>query len=418
VVRIVQLNTHDATGGAARAAFRLHTALLRAGHDSRLVVANKSLDDATVEQWTPAGGLGHRLIRSIRGRRFSRQVRCYAESRPDGTGAYSLDRTPFLSTPIKPLAGAEIIQLHWVAGFLDSRRFLPKAARRAPIVWTLHDMNPLTGGCHYDDGCGRYQEACGSCPQLGSSDEGDLSHLVWRSRRAAYRGIRDDRLHIVTPSRWLEGAVRSSSLLGSRPVSTIPNGVDTEVFRPRDRAEARAALKLPAEAPVVLFVAASLASQRKGFGLLSEALRGVDTHAIHLVTVGRGDADPDIGVRHTHLGSIDTDAFLATVYCAADLYVIPSERDNLPNTVVESMACGTPVIGTDVGGIPELVRPRRTGLLVPVGDVAALRSAVVELLGADDARRAMAEECRRAAESEYSAEVQVGRYVELYQSLV
>jgi glycosyltransferase involved in cell wall biosynthesis len=317
------------------------------------------------------------------------------------------------------LPAADIINLHWIAGFVDLQSFFSEMSRHVPIVWTLHDMNAFTGGCHYDEGCGKYELSCGACPQLSSSKSGDRSHRIWLRKRDAFAEVAPGRLQFVSPSRWLADALRRSSLLADRPVTVIPNGVDVDDFAPRDRRLARDALGIPSDAAVVLFVADSVENRRKGFTLLAEAL--ADLHEVPnllAVSVGRDKPTANFNAKHLHLGYVDNDRFLSLIYSAADAFAIPSLQDNLPNTVLESLACGTPVVGFDLGGIPDLLRPGVTGFLAPEGDVAAFRDALASLLQDPALRVELAANCRHVAVTEYSLEVQARRYLELYESVL
>jgi glycosyltransferase involved in cell wall biosynthesis len=216
----------------------------------------------------------------------------------------------------------------------------------------------------------------------------------------------------------MAGEVRRSSLLGGRPVSIIPNGTDTAEFRHVDSGCARVALGIPENARVVLF-AGPLGSKWKGFNDLSTALTTESSLAdVVVVSVGHGAQVPALGGRHIHLGYVDSDRVLAAVYSAADLLAFPSLHDNLPNTVIESMACGTPVVAYDVGGVPDLVRPGVTGLLVPLGDVRALGAAIAQLLADETRRSEMSKNCRSVAVEEYSLDIQARRYVELYERIL
>jgi glycosyltransferase involved in cell wall biosynthesis len=213
--------------------------------------------------------------------------------------------------------------------------------------------------------------------------------------------------------------VRKSSLLGHCTVVAIPNGVDTENFQPRDRRAAREKAGVPAEAKIVLFLADSAAEKRKGLSVLLEALKGLDDdEGIYLMVLGRGLADYNLGSRAKTVDFVEDEASLSFVYSAADVFVIPSLQDNLPNTAIEALACGIPTVGSDAGGIPEIVRDGETGLVVPAGDALRLKEAIRGLLGDAGRRAAMSERARRVAVEEYSLEVQARRYMDLYNEMV
>lgn len=418
--QVVHVNAQDLSGGAARAVQRLHLALEGSGTASSCYVLRKESDDSRVIPLPMQDGLPARLVRFWNKERFKRGLRRYQGTRPDGYEQFRDDRVEWGSSVVKHLPPADIVHLHWIAGFVDYRRFLPAAARRTPLVWTLHEMSAFTGGCPFDFGCGRYTDSCGRCPQLGSSQERDLSRRVWQRKNAAFGRLPESRLCLVTPSQWLYEAVRRSSLLSRFPATVIPNGIDVSVFRPAaDRAAVRTALGIPQQAKVVLFVAEYPGTRRKGFSYLERALSGLRDHPeLFLLSVGKGEPKSRLPFRHLHLGAISNDRLLASVYSAADLFVLPSLEDNLPNTGVESLACGTPVIGFATGGVPEIVRDGQTGRLAPVGDADALGRSIGELLADTELRQRMGRVCRETAEREFSSALMAERYVRLYRALL
>jgi glycosyltransferase involved in cell wall biosynthesis len=317
------------------------------------------------------------------------------------------------------LPGGDVINIHAMYTFIDYQVFLAAVPRRTPVIRTLHDMSFFAGGCHYAWDCDKYTERCGACPQLGSHQDADLSRQIWQRKQTALQSIAPGRLHLVTPSRWLAHEAQRSGLVRHFPITVIPLSLDTEVFCPRDRGMAREVLGIPQDARVVLFIAEPITRPLKGFGLLTRALEGVGHLAnLLLVSVGTGKLPVEVKVSHLHFGHIGHERLLSLIYSAADLFVIPSLQDNLPQTVLEAMACGTPVVGFAVGGIPDMVRPGVTGLLVPPQDVDALRSAIEELLHDPVRRAAMASTCRRVAVEEYALELQARRYLDLYQTVL
>ena len=417
-MKIVHLNTEDISGGAARATYRLHTGLKRLGHESSLFVMNSKSNDPTVLTFKPAMDLLTRVRRRVRRRQITRDFARYRQSRPGGCEIFSDDRSEYGADLVRQLPPCDVINLHWIAGFLDYQAFFSSIPQRTPIVWRLADMNPLTGGCHYDDGCGKFKQACGSCPQLGSTEEKDFSRKILERKQAVFRSLEPGRLHIVALCQWMAGQVKQSPLLSKFPVTLIPNGVDTEEFAPRDCRMARELLGIPRDMRVALFAADDAANRRKGFSLLLESLSQVgDKDNVFLVSVGSGEPHVKVQLPHLHLGHVEY-RWLSLAYSAADVFVIPSLQDNLPNTVLESMACGTPVIGFAVGGIPDMVRHETTGRLVAPFDVGALRAAIVDLLHDPVKRKEMGVNCRRIAVEEYSLELQARRYSELYKSLL
>jgi len=418
-MKVVHVSRFETGGGAALAANRLHGSLRRLGVDSTMFVAEKLTDDPAVTVFQPRRDLFSRLRRRLQYRRLSYCMRRYESARLADQASFNDDRVPGGPDLVAQLPAGDVINIHVMYGFADYRTFLSAVPRYTPVVRTLHEMSFFTGGCHYDVGCGKYTERCGACPRLGSHREHDLSRQSWRRKRATLSTIAPGRLHLVAPSRWLANEAKQSSLLQRFPVTVIPLALDTEVFRPRDRRGAREALGIPPDALVVLFVASLISQPIKGFGLLAQALNGLgDLTNLLLVSVGRDAPPGEVRIPHLPLGYLGNERLRALVYSAADVFVIPSLYDNLPQTVLEATACGTPVVGFAVGGIPDMVRPGVTGWVVPPQDVGALRAAIRALLQ-DPARRVeMAANGRRIAVEEYALAVQARRYVELYEMIL
>lgn len=417
-MKILHLGTNDIKGGAARAAFRVHTALRKLGYDSTMLVANRDSDDPTVTAFAPSRDFATRLRCRLRRRQIFREFARYRATRPPGVEPFTDDRSMHAIDLVRQLPPCDVINLHWVAGFVDYHAFFSALPQRTAVVWRLADMNVMTGGCHYDEGCGKFLSGCGQCPQLGSSDPLDLSKRIWERKRRTFDSLNPSRLHLVANNTWTADQIRKSPLLGKFPVTIIPNMIDTDVFAPRDQYFARDALGLPKEAKILLFVADSATNKRKGFLVLAEALKGLsEVGNILLLSVGGGKARLDSRIQHVHLDRSSNDRWLSLIYSAADVFVVPSLQECFPNTALESMACGTPVVGFDVGGIPDLVRHGTTGQLVPVGDSGALRHAITHLLNAPSTCRQMAAECRKIVMEEYSYDLLGMRYARLYESL-
>ena len=418
-MRVVHVNTFDKTGGAARSAYRLHQGLCRLGADSSMFVAYKNSSDPSVLAYIRTSRILAQLIRRWRRERISRAFSPYKPNPPNSVSNFKSDETPFGADPWGQLPAADVIHLHWIVEFLDYSSFFGSLPEEKQLVWTLHDMAPLTGGCHWSYGCDRFTDRCGSCPQLSSNSESDVTRRIWLRKGGSLATLNSRQLHIVTPSRWLASEAKRSSLLSRFPCSVIPYGLDTEIFAPRDRLLARSSLGIAQDAKVILFAADGINVRRKGLHLLLDALQGLHSEGqVVLLSVGPGSAPSVKGFSCRHLPPLDDDECLSSVYSAADIFVAPSEHDNLPNTVLESIACGVPVAAFAVGGIPDAVRPGLTGYLARAGDVADLRAIICRLLKRDDERAQMSRTCRNVAVQEYALEIQAQRYLDLYRGLL
>lgn len=414
-IRVVQISTTDERGGAARAALRLHRELRTTGLSSQMVVAQRFGDDPGVIEFNPCSPGP-----AVMGRAYFRLGRrLHRPSMGKAGGFFSSDWGVTGASLASKIPAADVVNLHWVSDLLDYRS-LPSLAARHPIVWTFHDMNAFTGGCHYCGLCERFIDRCGSCPQLmTTTNDDDMTRRVLERKRELLRRVPPVRLTVVSPSAWLARETQRSALFRGYDVRVIPNGIDVREFRPMPRAEARSRLNLPNGARIVLFVADQVADRRKGLRLLLKAfheLRSIPD--LLLVTLGRGghEAIADEGVRH--LGSLDDSENLRAAYSAADVFAMSSLQDNLPNTILEAMACGTPVGGFAAGGVGEAVLHGESGLLARTGDFGALAAALREILENRILQTELSHKARQRVEDEYAIERQAQRYAALYEEVI
>jgi len=301
---------------------------------------------------------------------------------------------------------ADVVQLYNVHGSYFSHSALPLLSRRRPLVWRLSDMWAFTGHVAYSYECERWRTGCGSCPHLAEYPRlnRDTTALLFRWKRAVYAR---SRMTIVAPSRWLQRLARESPLLGRFDVRLIPNGVDLDLFRPRLRDEARRSLGLDRDRPVVLWPSADLGDRRKGAAEAVGVVERLGPDRVQLVAIGSGAAPA--GMRS--LGALHGEK-LALAFAAADVVLLPSLAENLPNTALEAIACGTPVAAFATGGMADAVRPGETGALAPAGDVTALAAATESLLDSD-----LGERCRAVAEREFGAVREARAFADLYAEL-
>lgn len=411
--RVLVLNESDEGGGAARAALRISTGLRRRGVPLEVVVQRMIGDRYWI--FRDESAKGKLLARSI-GLLDPLPNMLY----PGRSGlSWSNNWFPHDAGRALKLGRYNLLHMHWVAGGVLSIGALAKID--VPVVWTLHDMWSFTGGCHYTEDCTRYKDACGRCPQLGSRADRDLSAWNLCAKRRAFRG---KRMHIVSPSNWLAAAARNSALFRDFDVRVIPNGIDVDVYRPIDRRTARDVLGLPTDAPIVLFgTANALRDGRKGFPLLCTALAelaknsGLSSDAQLVVFGSNQPRDrPDTGLPVRFMGNMADDVSLVCLYSAADVMVVPSRQENLANTIMEAMACGTPVVAFDTGGNGDLIDHRQSGYLAKPFDPADLGAGIAWVLG-DAARAArLSEAAREKCERLFDLDVVCRQYEDLYRS--
>jgi glycosyltransferase involved in cell wall biosynthesis len=416
------------TGGATIAARRLHHALLDAGHESRFLYGRESktleVDDSYDQvSWAKPPGIDirRRLTKSMHWpRRLLLKIkqRRALPARDKRVDFFSFcQRIPTTPFPLE-IDHDQILHLHWVANLFDYATFFQSIPVEFPIVWTMHDMNVFTGGCHYSGDCQKYVAGCNHCPQLARPGMSDLAQQTYQTKLQAYVG---KNLHIIAPSRWIEReASRSELLKDCRSIQTIHYGLDTTQFVPKNKLESKRQLGLPADALVIAFGADVVNNPRKGVKYLLDALSQIKHDNVLGIYFGSGAlpvVDRNLPSMRA-LGFVKDPAQLAAAYSAADLFVIPSLEDNLPLTGLEAMACGTPVVGFAAGGITDYVRPGETGLLAQVRDAADLAGQIQWMLDHPQDRQRMGTQARKMVEREFNRVTQTQRHVELYQSLL
>jgi glycosyltransferase involved in cell wall biosynthesis len=313
----------------------------------------------------------------------------------------------------------DLVHLHWVTGGFLGIGTLSKFRR--PIIWTLRDMWPFTGGCHYSVNCDRYRAACGACCQLGSHTGRDITRWVWWRKSRAWRPID---LHLVAPSRWMADCARSSSLFGNRPITIIPNGVDISIFKPLDRGWARRALGLEPDRQMILFGAVNvLRDSNKGAVTLQEALpalaqRLAETPPQLLIVGSSAPAQPPgFGLETRYLGQIGDETTMALAYNAADLLVVPSRQESFCQIAAEALACGTPVVAFDTTGLRDIIDHRVNGYLARPYDASDLAGGILWIL-ASDARKDMAPQARQKVLARFALGTVVRQYLDLYQEVL
>jgi len=404
-MRVVHISTFDRQGGAAIAAHRLHEALRRAGVDSSMLVLHASGEEDHIASVLETRGdyLAYKIGTAI----DERTVRFIKEK---GAGSFSLARFGSGISGHPLVREADIIQLHWTQGGYVSLTGMKKVFDLdKPVIWTMHDMWPFTGGCHYSGGCAGYTGDCPDCPML-KDRYADMTRRVLVKKQNIYRGAR---LYPVGCSTWLAGVAAESTAFEGLETRALPNPIDTDVYKPMDKGQARNNLGLDPDGTYILFGAASPGIKRKGFTYLAEALGQIEGQC-QLLVYGAG-AMPEVpGLPVTALGKLDSEG-LRDAYGAADVFVVPSLEDNLPNTVMEAMACGVPVAAFDAGGISDMIEHTRTGYLAQIRSSEDLARGIEWCLAHSEE---LGVHARQKVEENYAYPVAARGYIKLYEEVL
>ncbi|MEM8947707.1 MAG: glycosyltransferase family 4 protein [Pseudomonadota bacterium] len=410
---VTHLSHNDMKGGGALACYRLHRALLDQGAESRMLVLKRYQRDATVTKvdagpFTTPIHAADRLLRRAYRKRMADRIWS-----PGCFGIGGVQRHPLVQD-------SDILSLYWINGGFLSVGGVDRILRlNKPVVWRLSDLWPLTGGCHHPGDCDRFKTACACCPQLGSHAPHDLASRQWQRK---LRWPKQD-LTVVAPSKWLADLAAESALLRGVRIEHITTGIDLDIFKPLSKAEARHRLGLPLDRQLILFGANNAtANPRKGFSELVDALRILRDQngetAFNLVLFG-GDRTPALPLDLTlhDQGVIEEEAEKACLFAAADLFVTPSLEENLPNTVIEAMAAGTPAVAFDVGGTGELIDHGATGYLASPGDSVDLARGLKTVLSTTASSSPMGERAHRAIAVAHDQRDIARRYLDLFSEL-
>ncbi|MBN3943676.1 MAG: glycosyltransferase family 4 protein [Nostoc sp.] len=413
-MKILHISTHDISGGAARAAYRLHTGLQDIGLQSQMLVHEKSSNDKTVV--APK----IRLFQGIAKAKLTVESLPLKLYRQKKNTPFFTQWLPDRVIPKVAQINPDIINLHWISGgFMQIETF---AKLKHPLVWTLHDMWGFTGGCHVTGECDRYKVFCGACPQLNSGNEWDLSRWVWQRKVKAWKNLN---LTLVSPSSWLAECARSSSLFQNLRIEVIPHGLDTRKYRPINQHFAREALNLPQDKKLILFGAIEATSDRnKGFHLLQPALQELSKSGwkddLEVVIFGASQPEnpPDLGFKSHYLGHLHDAISLATVYSAADVMLVPSLQESFGQTASESFACGTPVVAFNSTGLKDIVDHQQNGYLAKPYEVEDFGKGITWVLENEQRLQKLSFYARDKAEQEFTLELQARRYSALFQEIL
>ena len=421
-MKVLMVSTND-FGGAGKACIRLHTSLLKAEIDSNLILAKKThqVEKSFVIQPKANSTLINKsqrkiikILRELKLLKVPKQTfeEQFIDNRTRGLELYSFPNSNYDITESELYKQADIINLHWVSGFMDYQSFFKKNTK--PVVWTLHDMNPFTGGEHYSEEYFGMDEFGLPKKRTLTNDEKTQFEKVLDLKKEAVSQV--DNLHFVTLCDWMTNELKQSEIFGDFPVHKIPNGIDSSVFKVRDKAHSRDLLNIPHDKKVLLFVADLIHANRKGFSFLIEALKKIEEDDVQLFVIGNKNESLNNFKNIIQYGKVNDERLLSSIYSAADVFVLPSLMDNLPNTVLESLLCGTPVIGFPIGGIPDMVMHKKNGLIADAVSVDALANAILDFLS--EGILMSTAEIREDAVSKYDEKVQANNYIKLFKSLV
>ena len=412
-MRVLIVNTAERTGGAAIAANRLLHALNHNGVEARMLVRDRKTDASEVVNIPPSWRLKAKFL-------WERGIIWLANGLSK-KGIFQVDiaNTGTDITRMPEFQQADVIHLHWVnQGFLSLGNLERILASGKPVVVTLHDQWHFTGICHYSNDCEKYRTQCEHCPML-KGQRMDLAQRVFDRKRAMYEGRN---LTFVGCSRWMADMARQSRLTQGHTVTNIPNAIDADVFKPMDKAAARQRHHLPADKKLILFGAQRITDERKGFRFLTEACEHIAMHHPTLpkqlgVVVLGGDAQSvkeALPLPVYTVNYLSNEKEIAELYNAADLFVTPSLQDNLPNTIVEAMACGTPCVGFNVGGIPEMIHHQQDGYVADYCDSLDFAQGIAWCLN-EQRQPALGTAARATALATYGEIAVAQRYQAIYQ---
>ena len=413
-MRVLIVNTSEKAGGAAVAAHRLMEALNNHGVKAKMLVRDKTTDALTVV------GLPKSLL--LRWHFLWERLVVFCHLHFSRVHLFEIDIANAGSdiTRLPEFKEADIIHLHWINQGMLSLKVIRKILRSGkPVVWTMHDIWPATAICHLTLECKNYKTMCCNCRLLpGHGGKNDLAAKTWRRKQQMLQG---ENILYVACSKWLAGEAKASALLQGQKITNIPNPIDTRVFHTKDKVEARRLLGLPEGQKLILFASQRVTNRNKGMDYLVEACRLLAERHPELrqelaVAVLGGQADEVTGqlpFTAYPLGYLSDTSTIVNVYNAVDIFVLPSLSENLPNTIMEAMACGVPCVGFNVGGIPEEIDHKKNGYVANYRDAEDLARGLQWVLCEAD-YEALSSSAQRKVAQNYSLSAVAMRYTEVY----
>lgn len=417
-MKILHVNTNDIEGGAARAANRLHKGLLQKNIYSRMIVNNKKTDDFTVI-----------TLNTNKLERIKTKIRLFLDEKLKSiyfkrlkvTWSCNLFCNKSLVNFINK-SNFDIVHFHWINASMLSIKDIKKINK--PIVWTMHDMWPFTGGCHYSDNCVLYKEDCNKCKQLSNKKDTFLSGYILKEKYSSYK---KKSIVYVTPSEWLEKCSKESFLLKNSNIKVIPNGIDLKIFKRLDKNFCKKILNLDLSKKYILFGAmTSTSDKRKGYDLLKRALSFFkekfylkDKDIVLLVFgANKPQNNENLPFDINYLGQISDDITLNIIYNSADVFIAPSREDNLPNTIVEALSCGVPCVAFNVGGMIDLIEHKNNGYLAEPFNIEDLAEGINFVLEDENRWNNLSENALNKAQKDYNINDISDKYIDLYKKIL
>lgn len=412
-MRILIVNVSDSDGGAARAAYRQHLGLLEAGVDSTMLVQAKRHDDYTI---IGPSTMKDKVFSALRPHIDQIPLRFYKANLEIyfSPAWFSFGGLVDKINSLNP----DIVHLHWVCkGMLTVEDIL---RIKSPIVWTLHDTWPFTGGCHTVHLCQKYLSVCESCPVLVSSKLHDLSKKIFERKRKAYSKI--NKVTIVAVSKWLESCAKNSTLLSKKEIVTIPNPINTLTYKPLDKLVAKSILNIGKGRKVILFGAMSaIDDKNKGYSELLEAINKLKLKSDEVELVVFGSSQPKKAIasnyKISYLGHFFDDVSLQVVYSSADVMVVPSRQEAFGQTASESMSCGTPVVAFGTSGLLDIIDHKINGYLATPYDTTDLANGIEWVL-INPSYNELSRNAREKVVRQFDSKIVSDKFISLYRSIL
>lgn len=414
-MKVLHINSYDIHGGAANAVYRINKALNAYGIDSKMLVKEKFSTNKTIY---PIKKVKFNNLRTTCKIIYEQSYLRLYKRRKNVIFSIAKVGTNIIDEDI--LKKADIIHLHWInEGTISLKQLKKLSELNKPIVWTLHDMWPFTGGCHYSGNCDKYKKVCGRCNILGSEKINDLSTKTFNKKKKLFKNMN---LEVVCCSNWLANCAKESELFKNKNITVIPNCIDKKIYKPINSKLAKEILNLDINKKYILFGADnSINDERKGYKYLIESLKMFSNskynNNVGLLVFGGIGKEENLPFKVKFFGRLYDDVSLNLIYSAADVFVAPSLEDNLPNTIMESLFSGTPVVAFNIGGIPDMIKHKFNGYLAEEKNSTDLCKGIEYILSNCNKNEDIRKNCRDFAIKNFNEENIANKYIKIYKKI-